>query len=179
MELSLPDAVGGAGASDPYIIHPLEPQPQDDVDVEDDNDILSYAPSNSTDKSADRKEGRAVLVARAPRTVQDPHIWHLSQDSMGLYDPSGERNRWAGKTSDSKAGKEWKFHYDNDASTDQFVYVVGEEGYWRNHEVSCDPPARPPASSRDPRCERDSTAHKATFPGVSRANYRHGTACRD
>jgi hypothetical protein len=65
---------------------------------------------------------------------------------MGLMDPSGKkRNVWQGKNSDSKAGKDFKFHYDDAAGTGQFVYVIGEEGYWRNHEVS-DPPVREPSS---------------------------------
>ncbi|KAM0321646.1 hypothetical protein ACHAQA_010002 [Verticillium albo-atrum] len=60
------------------------------------------------------------------------------QDSMGLKDqtdPARKKfNVWRGKTSDSRVGKDYKYHFDDEATTDSFVYVVGEDGYWKNHE---------------------------------------------
>lgn len=138
------------GSRNPYIGHPLEPQARDDADLNGNKGGgFPDVSLNSTKPSTDGRKIRAVLAALAPRTVQDPHIWHLSQESMGLIGPSGKRNTWLGKNSDSKAGKRSKFHYDDEASADQFVYVIGEEGYWRNHEVSSDqpPPHHPPGTS--------------------------------
>jgi hypothetical protein len=166
------------GFTNPYIVHPLEPQAQDDADAEGNNGRFPDASSNNTKPSTIGREARAALIAHAPRTVEDRHIWHLSQDSMGLNDPSGKRNTWLGKTSDSKAGKRSKFHYDDEASTEQLVYVIGEEGYWRNHEVSSNqrpppPPPRNPRREKEKKSLSERSAHKATFLGVSRANYRH------
>lgn len=82
------------------------------------------------------KDGKP-LFKRAPDSRTHARIWHLSQDSMGLNAPDGQRNVWRRGNSDSidTASSEPIFHFDKDADSDQVVYVVSEEGYWRNHPV--------------------------------------------
>ncbi|KAK1974041.1 pectate lyase superfamily protein-domain-containing protein [Colletotrichum cereale] len=69
------------------------------------------------------------IEKRAPTSQTDRLIWHLSQDSL----PKGQT--WRGQGSDSVDANNvnFRFHYDDAGGANQYVYVVGERGYWTAH----------------------------------------------
>lgn len=88
-----------------------------------------------------------MLQKRGPAYRAHRNIWHLSYDSMGLINRARSsaaetiRNIWGDRDSGTKLGPFPRFEFDNDMDTDQYVYVIGDRGYWRTHAVSHVPSA--------------------------------------
>lgn len=138
------DAAPKVGSSDPNFGPQWTSGQEDDLDVKD-GDFTPEDTVNGTDSLLYGRGTGSVLVKREPANQKTDKIWHLSQDSLGLWfqDPKPKnpkkkmtRGVWRGKTSESVAGKDFNFYYDSAAGSGQYVYVINEEGYFRDHEVS-------------------------------------------
>ncbi|OBT61060.1 hypothetical protein VE03_09163 [Pseudogymnoascus sp. 23342-1-I1] len=107
------------------VLHPGSVVKDDLIDRSDSAANVTLVSRDENDDSTPTFEH----MKRAPTTEQHRYTWHLSQDSM----PPGRTWRAEGSDTADPIDNEFRFHYDNAGSTDQYVYIINEKGYWPGH----------------------------------------------